>query len=152
MIRQVMHAWERSLSRRDKNRSTLPFDWGLSFLEAPGASENAKEAMFRFNEKAILCSDDFFHPPNFSDFEIRQDRLYFPSPIESPYHVNNTTVCRIFEPKKRTRAAVIVLPQWNADANGHVGLCRLLARLGFLALRLTIPYHEQRNPNPPRAD
>ena len=46
----------------------------------------------------------------------------------------------------RTRAAVLVLPQWNADAGGHVGLCRLLAWNGMSALRLSLPYHDRRMP------
>ena len=44
------------------------------------------------------------------------------------------------------RAAVLVLPQWNADADGHVGLCRLLNWNGMSALRLSLPYHDQRMP------
>jgi hypothetical protein len=44
------------------------------------------------------------------------------------------------------KAAVLVLPQWNSDAEGHVGLCRLLARSGMSALRLSLPYHDQRMP------
>jgi len=44
------------------------------------------------------------------------------------------------------RAAVLVLPQWNADTGGHVGLCRLLAWNGISALRLSLPYHDQRMP------
>jgi pimeloyl-ACP methyl ester carboxylesterase len=44
------------------------------------------------------------------------------------------------------RAAVLVLPQWNADPGGHVGLCRLLALNGMSALRLALPYHDQRMP------
>jgi len=44
------------------------------------------------------------------------------------------------------RAAVIVLPQWNSDPGGHVGLCRLLAWNGMSALRLSLPYHDQRMP------
>jgi dienelactone hydrolase len=39
-----------------------------------------------------------------------------------------------------------VLPQWNSDAEGHVGLARLLARCGVSALRVTLPYHEERMP------
>src|SRR5262249_49743671 len=42
--------------------------------------------------------------------------------------------------------AVLVLPQWNADAGGHVGLCRLLAWSGMSALRLSLPYHDARMP------
>ncbi len=44
------------------------------------------------------------------------------------------------------RRAVLVLPQWNADEGGHVGLCRLLARFGMTALRLSLPYHDTRMP------
>ena len=38
------------------------------------------------------------------------------------------------------------MPQWNSDAGGHVGLCRLLAWNGMSALRLSLPYHDQRMP------
>jgi hypothetical protein len=41
---------------------------------------------------------------------------------------------------------VLVLPQWNSDAGGHVGLCRLLARFGVTAIRLSLPYHDARKP------
>jgi hypothetical protein len=44
------------------------------------------------------------------------------------------------------RAAVLVMPQWNSDAGGHVGLCKLLAWNGMSALRLSLPYHDQRMP------
>ena len=49
-------------------------------------------------------------------------------------------------PRKGRRRAVVVLPQWNADAGGHVGLCQLLNRFGLSALRLTLPYHDNRKP------
>jgi dienelactone hydrolase len=39
-----------------------------------------------------------------------------------------------------------VLPQWNSDASGHIGLSRLLARCGISALRLSLPYHDARMP------
>ena len=41
---------------------------------------------------------------------------------------------------------MVVLPQWNSDAQGHVGLSRLLARFGVSALRLSLPYHDARMP------
>ena len=41
---------------------------------------------------------------------------------------------------------MLVLPQWNADADGHVGLCRLLNRFDISALRLSLPYHDARMP------
>jgi pimeloyl-ACP methyl ester carboxylesterase len=38
------------------------------------------------------------------------------------------------------------MPQWNADPGGHVGLCKLLAWNGISALRLSMPYHDERMP------
>jgi len=41
---------------------------------------------------------------------------------------------------------VLALPQWNSNASGHVGLCKILAWSGLSALRLALPYHDQRMP------
>jgi dienelactone hydrolase len=72
--------------------------------------------------------------------------LSFPSGFRTPHPENNTVYCRVVTPKHRTRAAVLVLPQWNSDAGGHLGLCRLLAMNGMTALRLSLPYHDRRMP------
>jgi hypothetical protein len=39
-----------------------------------------------------------------------------------------------------------VLPQWNSGPGGHVGLCKILAWSGLSALRLALPYHDERMP------
>jgi dienelactone hydrolase len=41
---------------------------------------------------------------------------------------------------------MVVLPQWNADAGSHNGLCRILQVLGIACLRLSMPYHDRRKP------
>jgi dienelactone hydrolase len=71
----------------------------------------------------------------------------------TPHPENNTVVARGFRlPGTRRRfggsrgRAVVVLPQWNSDADGHIGLSRLLARFGISALRLSLPYHDARMP------
>jgi dienelactone hydrolase len=40
----------------------------------------------------------------------------------------------------------VVLPQWNSNRGEHIGLSRLLARCGLSALRLSLPYHDDRMP------
>src|SRR5262245_22263821 len=47
---------------------------------------------------------------------------------------------------ERPKAAVLVLPQWNSTADGHIGLSKLLAWSGISALRLSLPYHDWRMP------
>ena len=58
--------------------------------------------------------------------------------------MNNLARARWF-PAGRRRA-LIVLPQWNADAEGHNGLCWIFNRLGISVLRLSLPYHDYRKP------
>ncbi|PWT91092.1 MAG: hypothetical protein C5B54_06015 [Acidobacteria bacterium] len=153
MYKRLMHAWERKLSTRDQNRTTLPFEWGFQHLNHgfhPGI--DPKESICRFNEESIRISDDFFCPPGMPEFRLIGDRLSFQSTVETPYVENNIASCRIFPGRKTNRKAVVILPQWNANEQSHVGLCVLLSKVGITALRLTLPYHEHRNPAGPRAD
>lgn len=154
MWKRLIHAWEERLSLRDQNRVTHPFEWGFEFLGcSPVADEESTALLHRINREAAAASDDFFRPAPLRDVQFDGERLTFPTTVPSPYPANNTARCRFFPSKKKTRRAVVVLPQWNANEHSHVALCRVLARLGMPALRLTLPYHEERNPHGgPRAD
>ena len=72
------------------------------------------------------------------------------SAIKTPSAENNVARGRLFLPrrerKNKPRAAVVVLPQWNAQPDSHVEACRIFNGLGMTALRLTLPYHEERRP------
>ena len=83
--------------------------------------------------------------------------MRFPSALSTPHAENDVVAARWFpSPAARQRMGnghagdpgpvVLVLPQWNADAGGHIGLARLLARFGISALRLSLPYHDVRMP------
>jgi dienelactone hydrolase len=110
-------------------------------------------------------SQAFFTAPPTSDFEFaaagadlngdgEAGTLRFPSAHVTPHPENNIVMARWFPAKDEpplgvTRGrgrAVLVLPQWNSDAGGHIGLSKLLARFGISALRLSLPYHDARMP------
>jgi dienelactone hydrolase len=46
----------------------------------------------------------------------------------------------------KPRQAMIVMPQWNADAFSHNALCQIFNRFGVSCLRLSKPYHDIRRP------
>jgi len=46
----------------------------------------------------------------------------------------------------RPKQAIIVMPQWNADAISHNVFGRLFNRFGVSVLRLSMPYHDIRRP------
>jgi dienelactone hydrolase len=137
----------------DKNRLVRPFDWGLDWVPRNGLPQDASpdRIVGHWVADVMRDTDAFFTPAPTGDYhlEVRapEDRvLSFPSALETPHPENNTVYCRYFEARRSRRTAVLVLPQWNADEGGHGGLCRLLAMNGLSALRLSLPYHDQRRP------
>jgi len=79
------------------------------------------------------------------------DFLRFTSPIRTRYPENDTVNARWYpaSPEKQAgkpKQAIIVMPQWNADAFSHNALCTLFNRFGISALRLSKPYHDIRRP------
>jgi hypothetical protein len=111
-------------------------------------------------------SEGFFEVPPTHEYEFttadRQEQrrgeagtLRYPSSLVTPHLENNTVIARWFPaageaaPGHASRPrgrAVVVLPQWNSDSEGHVGLSRLLATAGVSALRMSLPYHDTRMP------
>jgi hypothetical protein len=148
-----MDRWERKLAVRDTNRVARPFDWGTDWLAGipfPGCAAetngNAAACVARFVEQALADSDRFFSYEPVRDYRLEDGRLSFTSPVESPYPENNRAGALWFPASKGPRRALVVLPQWNSDAGGHVGLAKLLNRFGISALRMTMAYHAERMP------
>ena len=154
MIESLFHAWERRLAAVTADRVVRPFDWGLDWIAGAGAAAEAPDAIAGWVSEVMADTDAFFTPPPTSDYSLQRDSdgvsvLAFPSALMTPHAENNIVYARYFPAVHRhdqPRAATVVLPQWNADPGGHVGLCRLLAWSGVSALRLSLPYHDRRMP------
>ncbi len=78
--------------------------------------------------------------------------LRFTSPERTPYAENDQVNARWYpapehKDAKRPKQAIVVLPQWNADAFSHNALCAIFNRFGVSALRLSKPYHDIRRPS-----
>ena len=71
--------------------------------------------------------------------------LRFTSAERTPYPENDQVNARWYPapPHKdpsRPRQAIVILPQWNADAFSHNALCSIFNKFGVSALRLSKPY------------
>jgi dienelactone hydrolase len=147
VLSSVFHAWERRLASAATDRIVRPFDWGLDWIDGDRDASPA-EHLEAWADRMVAASDQFFALPPTDQFALNGNWLTFPSAVETPYPENNLVRARYFpdaSPRGRKRA-VLVLPQWNADADGHVGLCHLLNRFKISALRLSLPYHDDRRP------
>ena len=153
MIARAFHSWERRLASVDTNRVVRPFEWGLEWIGLDPAAPDPAADVRAWAGRVMTETDAFYSPPvtrDFAAFALDGDTLRFPSAVESPHPANNTVVVRRFPARPSAegprRRAVIVMPQWNADPQGHVGLCRLYARFGITAFRMSLPYHDERRP------
>jgi dienelactone hydrolase len=145
-----MHARERAHHERDNNRLVRPFEWGLSYISDHVNGDDPRKVLRNHTAQAMMSSDDFYALPEIPDFQLHDDQLTWTSAIHTPSVENNLARARFFpvETKRASqpRSAVVVLPQWNAQPDSHVEACRIFNWLGISALRLTMPYHEERRP------
>ena len=160
MLQAFFHAWERRLASVTTDRVVRPFEWGLDWIPPNGhrrTSAPRARLLRDWVSQVMADTDAFFTPPPTSDYHAAAATptasacSTFPSALTTPHRDEQHRLLPLLsgarEPSAaRPRAAVLVLPQWNADAGGHVGLCRLLAWNGMSALRLSLPYHDQRMP------
>ena len=156
VFESVFHAWERRLHAVSTDRVVRPFDWGLDWIDVAGypAGTPPESILLEWASHAVSDSQRFFDTPETSQYTFTADAggttgtLSFPSAMQTPFPENNTVQALYFrnDTPAKGRRAVVVLPQWNAGPDGHVGLCRLLNRFGMSALRLTLPYHDARRP------
>jgi dienelactone hydrolase len=163
MISRFFHRWEQRLADVSRaERLVRPFDWGLDWLPQNGRARHdvPLEAVTGWVNTVMQDTDAFFTPAPTTDYTFTPEAgraaprreangeagmLRFPSALDTPHPENNVVHARFF-PARGTRRAIVVMPQWNSDAGGHIGLSQLLARLGISALRLSKPYHDVRMP------
>jgi hypothetical protein len=93
-------------------------------MKRQAASGELSDAEFLRFTSAILSA----HPEN-----DKVNARWYPAPHSSL-------------PAGKPKQAIVVMPQWNADAISHNALCTLFNRFGISALRLSKPYHDIRRP------
>ena len=157
MLQAIFHAWERRLASATTDRVVRPFDWGVDWVDQAHHAHHSTPAdqLSAWVSGVMGDTNAFYTPEPTTDYTLGalsdgEQLLTFPSALETPHASNNTVYGRLFhardKPARSHRAAVVVLPQWNSDAGGHIGLSKLLTMNGLTALRLSLPYHDRRMP------
>jgi hypothetical protein len=161
MLGRYMHRRERYFAMLNDNRVVRPFEWGTEFV-----NDNGTEPRWffkTFSQQTISSSDEYFAIGDGCDYRLQSAAagengrlkpelktppaiLTWQSDVETESLENNTVRAALFPFEKDRRAAVVILPHWNAREGSYFDLCRLLNRVGITALRLTLPYHEDRMP------
>ena len=141
-----MHGRERYFAMRDDDRVVHPFGWGMEFVGGERNGGDPQEFFREYSRRTVEASDEFFFSPEITDFELQAQTLKWTSGIETTDSENNTAYATYFANDKGRKTAILILPHWNAKAGTYFDLCRIFNRVGCSALRLTLPYHEERMP------
>jgi len=145
-----MRAREIAHTKKEDNRIVRPFAWGAEFISDHVNGDDPRRVFREHTRRVMARSEEFFALPEISDYLLAGDHLTWTSAVHTPCRENNTVHARLFTPRRerrnKPRAGVVVLPQWNAQPDSHVEACRIFNGLGMTALRLTLPYHEERRP------
>jgi hypothetical protein len=146
VLDRIFFRWEQYLASRDTDRKVRPFEWGLEFTGRGIAAEDPKRCLLDYARQILAESDRYHAYAPATDYRLEDRHLTFTTPLPSIYLKNNTVHAWHF-PAASNGRVVLVLPQWNSDAQGHLALCRMLNYFGLSALRLSMPYHDLRMPD-----
>jgi hypothetical protein len=155
MLKRLMHKRERHFAFLNDNRIVHPFGWGVEFIKENANGDDPRKFFREYTKQVLANSAEFFFAPNVKDYKIQNLSLdsrlstldlSWTSGIETTSIENNTVRAKFFPFDKDKKAAVVVLPHWNAKAGSYFDLCKVFKRVGVSALRLTLPYHEERMP------
>jgi len=144
---RLMCRWEKHLASRDTDRVVRPFEWGLDWMgleELDG--EDPRGRVLELTRSWVADSDAFFSYERPRDYHLKGSHLTFTSPVATPYPENNVVHAEWLPAPRDRGRAVVVLPQWNAGPDGHIGVGKLLNRFGISALRMSLAYHDYRKP------
>ncbi|MBX7173900.1 MAG: hypothetical protein K1X72_23220 [Pyrinomonadaceae bacterium] len=146
MLKRYMHNRERFFIGQDSNRVVRPFDWGMEFVKENPNGEDPRRFFHDFSQEVTANSDDYFALKNEIDYQVHDTDLTWQSALQTNETENNLVRAKFFPYQKNKKAAVVILPHWNAKPDTYFALARLLNKVGVSAFRLTLPYHEERNP------
>jgi hypothetical protein len=143
-LEQRIRRYEHRRWTTDDNRQVRPFEWGLEHIG--GEPDATEPAVFlrEYSQRTIENSREWYEVGLAGDYRLDAENvLTFTSSVASPWVENNTVHAQLF-PAKTRKAAVLVLPNWNAKWHGQRGLCQWIQRMGISALKMSLPYHDRR--------
>lgn len=145
MLDRLFYRWETRLAERDGSRKVRAFEWGTEFVGSEGPAADPRRLLLEHARAALADSLTYHSYAPVADYRLEGGHLSYTSPLQTLYPRNNT-VHGLHFPVDSGGRVVLVLPQWNCDARGHVALCRMLNHFGLSAFRLSLPYHDLRLP------
>ena len=169
MLKRYMHKRERYFAMLNDNRVVRPFEWGTEFITDRPNGDDPRKLFSEYSKRMVANSDEFFFSPQVDDYSLKSSPPYeggvdaalggrggslsrelptltWTSAIETPSPENNTAYATYFPHETNKKSAVLVLPHWNAKAGTYFDLCKFFNKVGLSALRMTLPYHEERMP------
>ena len=159
MLKRYMHNKEREHALRDDNRIVREFEWGTEYITNHANGDDPRKLFSDYSKNTVANSEEFFFSPEGLEYRLQPasdadgsllkqelQTLTWTSGIKTASPENNTVYAKYFPHATNKKSAVLVLPHWNAKAGTYFDLCKIFNKVGMSALRMTLPYHEERMP------
>lgn len=148
-FRAMMRRREEALALQNEHLKPLdPLEWGLDLLGIPADADDPRRALLDYTRAAIADSDRFFALPAVPAFTVGEaGHVTYPSAIATEFPENNTVHATFHDTPKSRKRAVVVLGHWNAQRAEYDRIGAALARNGIGALRMSMPFHDERKPS-----
>ena len=124
-------------------KKTSPPEFGLDHLETKYQSLDPNKA--KSFQIITQNSIEFYQHSPIKNYDYNNNQLSFESNTQTMIKENNKVYGDFFSSRNKKRA-IILLPNWNAKRQSINKFASALSLLGIPCLRLSMPYHDQRQP------
>ena len=145
MIKYTKKKFKNAILAKEEQLATSDDLFKFSKIEEWKAEPNLA-ALQKWSLQQTKKSNLFFKAPETKIF-YKNGILKFKSPIESNYPTNDKTIAEYFPSPRANKCAVIILGHWNSDKKTYNGLAQIYKKSGISAIRLSLPYHDERKPS-----
>ena len=129
MLKRIMHKRERHFAMLNDNRVVHPFEWGAEFIAEHVNGDDPRKLFAEHTRRVLADSDEYFAAPQGMEYRLQAadgmvqeegrpepepQTLSWPSNVRTPSAENNTAYATYFPHETNRRAAVIILPHWQA--------------------------------------
>lgn len=144
MIRYTKNKFKNAILAKENKMAAADNIFKFSKIEKWSARPDLN-SLKKWSLQQTKKSRLFYQAPEVK-IRLKNGLLKFDSPVKSPHKKNNKTYAQYFKSPRPTQSAVIILGHWNSDKKSYNQLANLYRLGGISAIRLSLPYHDERRP------
>ncbi|MFZ4715465.1 MAG: RcgR family putative quorum lactone hydrolase [Bacteriovoracaceae bacterium] len=143
MISKLQHYLKQRILQKEE-KMAMEDDLFKYALKSPMVANPSLSELINWSKDQHQYSDQFFSHHGKNPVQLNRGRITFLSEVETDFSKNNLVTGDYF--KTKSKSAVLILGHWNSSKETYNKLAKIYSRNGLSALRISLPYHDERRP------